>query len=150
MLWHYDPSETCTICGHVSPNKRALRSHIKSAHSEPTFKCSICEKKFKKATILKVEVYSLQKIINYNNLIKNFRNIWPCTPVKLISINAIIVLKHFDQTQTCMLIENVLIQRNIKRIIFFTNAVTVPKRFDRMKTCIRTENVLIQVIIRQI
>ncbi|CAD7078156.1 unnamed protein product [Hermetia illucens] len=44
----------CTMCGKVAPSKGALRSHIHYVHaSARSFKCSVCDKGFKKAIVLK-------------------------------------------------------------------------------------------------
>lgn len=45
----------CHICLKVSPTERALKSHIRSVHEQGfDFKCSLCEKSFKRPTVLKV------------------------------------------------------------------------------------------------
>lgn len=55
MITHNnDPEEKCHICGKVAANKRAVQSHIRTTHQPPRFKCTICEKLFRKPKILKV------------------------------------------------------------------------------------------------
>lgn len=51
---HFATEATCPQCGHVSPSKKALRGHIRSAHSEAKLFCSICGKAFKWAKTLQV------------------------------------------------------------------------------------------------
>lgn len=53
MQWHTDKAVACPQCGKESPNKRALRAHIKLSHTEPAFSCTVCEKMFKKRQTLK-------------------------------------------------------------------------------------------------
>lgn len=46
---------TCHICSKISPTQRALKSHIRSVHEQGfEFKCSLCEKSFKRPSVLKV------------------------------------------------------------------------------------------------
>lgn len=56
MTRHSDANSvhTCNLCGKTAPNKAALRSHQKYAHfSESSFKCSVCDKAFKKSISLR-------------------------------------------------------------------------------------------------
>ncbi|KAM7343505.1 uncharacterized protein ACRADG_010504 [Cochliomyia hominivorax] len=45
---------TCHICSKISPTQRALKSHIRSVHEQGfEFKCSLCEKSFKRPAVLR-------------------------------------------------------------------------------------------------
>ena len=47
---HQQVPQICVYCNKVSPNKDALRSHIKYVHLiDRMFKCHLCEKAFKRA-----------------------------------------------------------------------------------------------------
>lgn len=54
MRRHRDSKETCSICGMVSLNKKALRAHIQRIHANLTFPCTVCNKVLKRAYSLKV------------------------------------------------------------------------------------------------
>lgn len=54
MRRHQASSETCKLCGHVSANIKAMRAHIRSAHTAATLPCAVCGKMFKKPQTLKV------------------------------------------------------------------------------------------------
>lgn len=54
MRRHQASSETCKLCGHVSANIKAMRAHIRSAHTAATLPCPVCGKMFKKPQTLKV------------------------------------------------------------------------------------------------
>lgn len=55
-LVHIEQTQTCSICGKISPNRKALRDH-KKIHIESTkdrFKCIVCGKGFRHSTKLRV------------------------------------------------------------------------------------------------
>lgn len=54
MRVHNPSIHTCTICSKELATKNALMNHIQYVHSEKKFKCTICDKTFKKALTLKV------------------------------------------------------------------------------------------------
>lgn len=45
---------TCPQCPKISPNRQALRRHIRSMHEYTIHKCHMCSKEFKRAEALKV------------------------------------------------------------------------------------------------
>lgn len=52
---------TCHICNRVSPTLRALNKHIKCAHEMGyDYKCTLCEKAFKRSDNLKVICYCIR------------------------------------------------------------------------------------------
>lgn len=54
MRRHVAKNAPCQLCGHISSNIKALRAHMRSAHRDPSFPCTICNKMFKKTQTLKV------------------------------------------------------------------------------------------------
>lgn len=54
---HIEGPQTCTICGRISTNMKALAKHkkIHTAGSKERFKCIVCGKGFRDRTKLKVK-----------------------------------------------------------------------------------------------
>lgn len=51
---HSDTKHECDLCGKISPNRGALRSHQRYVHfSDATHQCTVCEKMFKKPIALR-------------------------------------------------------------------------------------------------
>lgn len=47
----------CHMCSHISPTLKAFKKHVKDKHELGyDFKCTLCEKAFKRASSLKVRV----------------------------------------------------------------------------------------------
>lgn len=55
MRRHSATNEKCESCGRISANKKALRAHIRIVHGDPAFRCTICDKTFKRTKTLKVQ-----------------------------------------------------------------------------------------------
>lgn len=54
MLRHMEPSVACDICGKMSPNAKALKSHRQRAHFDTAdHVCSVCKKSFKRKLALR-------------------------------------------------------------------------------------------------
>lgn len=51
---HEDTFANCPICNKVLQNKHSLGNHIRSVHGERSHQCTLCDKAFKKAIVLKV------------------------------------------------------------------------------------------------
>ena len=56
MNSHKDAEQihTCSVCLKISPNRSALKIHLKNHEAIKIHKCSICEKSFKRALSLRV------------------------------------------------------------------------------------------------
>lgn len=65
MLTHNGTVQTCNICGKNSPNRYALKSHIKRAHQGAQFECVTCGKKLRTATSLKVTKKNYLNVLFY-------------------------------------------------------------------------------------
>jgi transposase len=52
-----ESERTCSTCGKISPNKKAMLNHIRTVHVDRIFDCSVCDKSFKRATNLKVRFF---------------------------------------------------------------------------------------------
>lgn len=78
---HLATEATCPQCGHVSPSMKALRGHIRSAHSEARFICSVCGRAFKRAKVLQVwdRIHHLNKLVFIWIFLLFFRNTWQYT-----------------------------------------------------------------------
>lgn len=50
---HRSEPSACAECGHVAPSRRALYSHQRLVHREPTHKCLVCGNMFKKVLTLR-------------------------------------------------------------------------------------------------
>lgn len=57
---HVQGPQPCSICGHVSPNRKALSRHKKvhMADFKERFKCIVCDKGFRDNTKLKEHSYT--------------------------------------------------------------------------------------------
>lgn len=53
---HQDTFANCPICAKVLQNKHSLGNHIRSVHGERSHQCTMCDKAFKKAIVLKVKI----------------------------------------------------------------------------------------------
>ena len=52
---HANSLNKCTICGHMSTTRLALRQHVRKIHrAEFNFHCQLCDKSFKEAVYLEV------------------------------------------------------------------------------------------------
>lgn len=54
MARHGQTEEVCKLCNKVAPNRHALGNHMRYVHSERSYKCTMCDKAFKKPIGLKV------------------------------------------------------------------------------------------------
>lgn len=54
---HQDTFANCPICNKVLQNKHSLGNHIRSVHGERSHQCTMCDKAFKKAIVLKVNFF---------------------------------------------------------------------------------------------
>ncbi|XP_055523271.1 transcription factor grauzone-like [Wyeomyia smithii] len=55
---HRQPPVTCDLCGHVSPNKKALASHKRLRHGTSSLFCQECGKAFKRPITLREHMAS--------------------------------------------------------------------------------------------
>ncbi|XP_058448248.1 uncharacterized protein LOC131428359 [Malaya genurostris] len=55
---HKQPPVTCDLCGHTSPNKKALASHKRLRHGESSLICQECGKTFKRPITLREHMAS--------------------------------------------------------------------------------------------
>lgn len=53
---HTDVQQTCGICFKVKPTELALKSHMRNVHGEANYKCTYCDKAFRRLIPLKVSV----------------------------------------------------------------------------------------------
>lgn len=53
---HTDVQQTCGICFKVKPTELALKSHMRNVHGEANYKCTYCDKAFRRLMPLKVSV----------------------------------------------------------------------------------------------
>ncbi|XP_053699457.1 transcription factor grauzone-like [Sabethes cyaneus] len=55
---HRQPPVTCDLCGHVSPNKKAMASHRRLRHGQSSLICQECGKAFKRPITLREHMAS--------------------------------------------------------------------------------------------
>ncbi|XP_058833759.1 transcription factor grauzone-like [Topomyia yanbarensis] len=55
---HRQPPVTCDLCGHTSPNKKAMASHKRLRHGESSLVCQECGKTFKRPISLREHMAS--------------------------------------------------------------------------------------------
>lgn len=60
---HLAENAPCPYCDRISPNKKSLKAHIKSAHADPAYPCTVCNKSFKKQITLKVIKNKIRSIL---------------------------------------------------------------------------------------
>lgn len=114
---HEPPGEEhrCPICDKKSTNARALKRHIYHNHQcERKFRCTMCEKAFKRPQDLRVSKINCTNYINFSNPLVIFRNTLPHTRVRC-SIPAPIARKLSFLTPTCTSIASDCIEPHGRR-----------------------------------
>lgn len=115
-----DVEHRCQICGFVSTTATALKKHIQFNHEMTRkYKCSVCEKGFKRPQDLKVDIYPYT--LCHNLLVHDvaktlfslllYRSIWPhiqARPCILVSI----VAPHSNLRPICSIIAGASIRPN--------------------------------------
>lgn len=93
-----DVEHKCHICNKVSSTARALKRHIYHNHEcAKKFKCTMCEKAFKRAQDLRVSLLIIKyKIVfviyvYFNGVSFNSRNILLSTPVRCCTLVPIVL-----------------------------------------------------------
>lgn len=130
------------ICGKISPNIKALRSHI-LIHEKPKYECIVCGKGFRHSGKLRVNNHK-----HYGNFSKNtrFSHCFPCISrsipifiaVRWMHMNVISVERNSVSVHLGRRIAwNIIQKKWANQLNVWNGFVTMPLKFDRTTIKVR-------------